>query len=375
MHPTIKVDPVRADDGVMTAPGAHGQGSAAIAAGWYTDPSDPANWRWWDGFAWTDHVSAIVATRDQARAHVAPEPSSSVLLWPVPAIDAPLFERDDYSKHRSVSFRAATRAAFRRRWPRLVLATLAEVLGALVSTGCHVGRAVFSGSLYDFSLGHWGDDDMGRLGQGAVAEALFAIRCDARDAPWAKVHRDRGLHDANEITLEWHAFSGLPSLRARSLTAPRWYGTDLLAGMPGACGEYVSVRRDDNGSSQSVSFHLFAAFRIPPRAAQRHPQVAVRPKGLLQGATFSGAKVAQFESTAVARTLRVEVSASVDPLTVRELFGPQLLAQLADYPVSWDQRGDTLLVFQDSPAEPGLVFDEFVQSATAVARAYWADQV
>lgn len=31
--------------------------SQAIAAGWYADPSDPANWRWWDGVAWTDHTA------------------------------------------------------------------------------------------------------------------------------------------------------------------------------------------------------------------------------------------------------------------------------------------------------------------------------
>jgi Protein of unknown function (DUF2510) len=27
-------------------------------AGWYADPDDPTRWRWWDGSAWTDNVSA-----------------------------------------------------------------------------------------------------------------------------------------------------------------------------------------------------------------------------------------------------------------------------------------------------------------------------
>lgn len=27
--------------------------------GWYSDPSNPAAWRWWDGVAWTEHVSQV----------------------------------------------------------------------------------------------------------------------------------------------------------------------------------------------------------------------------------------------------------------------------------------------------------------------------
>ena len=33
----------------------------APPAGWYADPDDPAQWRWWDGNAWTDQVSKPAA--------------------------------------------------------------------------------------------------------------------------------------------------------------------------------------------------------------------------------------------------------------------------------------------------------------------------
>ena len=32
--------------------------SAEVPAGWYADPQDASRWRWWDGQAWTENVSA-----------------------------------------------------------------------------------------------------------------------------------------------------------------------------------------------------------------------------------------------------------------------------------------------------------------------------
>jgi uncharacterized protein YbjQ (UPF0145 family) len=46
------------------------------AANWYPDPQNPAQWRYWDGTSWTDHVSG-----GQQSATAAPQPG---------AINAPL---------------------------------------------------------------------------------------------------------------------------------------------------------------------------------------------------------------------------------------------------------------------------------------------
>lgn len=38
----------------------------AAAAGWYANPANPAQQRWWDGTQWTDHVSAAAYGTPQA---------------------------------------------------------------------------------------------------------------------------------------------------------------------------------------------------------------------------------------------------------------------------------------------------------------------
>ena len=41
--------------------------SATTPAGWYTDPTRPDQWRWWDGHTWTTFVSAQVAAQRKPR--------------------------------------------------------------------------------------------------------------------------------------------------------------------------------------------------------------------------------------------------------------------------------------------------------------------
>ena len=51
----------------MSAPMPPPATSATTPAGWYTDPTRPDQWRWWDGHTWTTFVSAQVAAQRKPR--------------------------------------------------------------------------------------------------------------------------------------------------------------------------------------------------------------------------------------------------------------------------------------------------------------------
>lgn len=44
------------------------QATRVVPAGWYQDPANPANVRWWNGITWTDHVEAKPADQQAAAA-------------------------------------------------------------------------------------------------------------------------------------------------------------------------------------------------------------------------------------------------------------------------------------------------------------------
>jgi hypothetical protein len=82
----------------------------------------------------------------------------------------------------------------------------------------------------------------------------------------------------------------------------------------------------------------------------------------------------EFESTAMAKGVKVVIDRRTDAVATRELFGPQLISWLAEHPISWDQVGDLLFVYTDAPTSIWTTFDEFCDTASRVATAYWADQ-
>jgi uncharacterized protein DUF2510 len=51
--------------------------SPAPPAGWYTDPSDQAGQRWWDGQAWSSHVAPAAAQPAVATIPVQPTPAAA----------------------------------------------------------------------------------------------------------------------------------------------------------------------------------------------------------------------------------------------------------------------------------------------------------
>ena len=342
----------------MTEPAAN-----AIAAAWFVDPTNPAQWRWWDGTQWTADVAPLVPVASQAEAApsltVVAEPETD--RWDVPAIDAPLFPHNGYPKDVHPAFAATKRSLHVVRSPITGLRIAAG--GIVIGLGVALER-MFGAELIG-------------TGYSMIRRAFWDVHDDARDAPWADMFRRRGLEPARGIHARWMELQYLvPDFGGASSVHVRWSAGGLLGGMPATCGECCAETEDDFNRA-TRSYRLFVAFELPPRSGALHRKVSVQRRALAKvsiGGGAHGMRETQFESIAVSKALKVQVDQSTDDVRVRELFGPQLLAALAEYPVAWEQRRDLLIVHRDVPSEPGREFDAFVRSAAAVARAYWADQ-
>jgi hypothetical protein len=344
----------------MTEPSAN-----AIAAAWFVDPTDDCQWRWWDGSQWTDHVALRVPAEAQqvdgaGVSALAAVGDTGVDRWSVPALDAPLFPLNGYPKDVYPAFVAARRSLHVLRAPitglRIAAGAVVMVMGAAVERG--FGRELLG------------------AGVAMIRRALWDVHDDARDAPWAEMFRKRGLDPVQGIHSRWLELQYLiPDFGTASSVNVRWSAGGMLGGMPATCGEcFAEIESDDYDVTRS--YRMFVAFELPPLAAARHRKVSVRRRGITKlsiGAPH-GMREATFESIAVAKALKVHVDGAADDVSVRELFGPQLLAALGEHPVAWEQRRDLLIVHREVPSEPGREFDAFVRSAVAVARAYWADQ-
>lgn len=345
-------------------------GAAAIAAAWFVDPNDASQWRWWDGNQWTEHVAPLVPAGEQAVAVAAvsgvPQDDASSGRWPVPAADAPLFPSNGYPKDVHPGFVAPRRSLHVRRAP----ITLLKLIAGVVLQG--IGGSMNRG------FNEMGSDN--RLegeGRTLMKRAFWDVYDDARDKPWSEVFRRRGLDEGAGIHSRWVEIIGIATdFQQHGFVQPRWVAGGEVAGMPATCGE-VYAEREDEDCNTTREYRMFAAFELPLLAAARHRKVVVTKRGLPAKVTLGaprGMRAVEFESIAVNKALRVHVDASTDDVTVRELFGPQLLAALAEHPVAWNQKRDLLIVHRDVPREPGIEFDAFMRSAAAVARAYWMDQ-
>jgi hypothetical protein len=331
-------------------------GTGAAAAQWYVDPTNPAQWRWWDGTAWTEHVAELrPADQVQAPAEDAQVDPLGVGRWPLPAADAPLVPRSGYSKLAHPSVQKAFAATQVRHAPRLVCVAI----GSLVVMAIGAAFLRISSEIFVYGAQMW-------------RRTNHRIRVESRDEPWAAAFRRRGLLPT--VGLPGRC-SSMPCLIGSSSVEARWSARGELRGFQAVCGELVAEFASEDGDFERWRWMTFAAFEIPPGAASRHRQVAVRQKSRLGGgaAGMKGRRV-HLESIAVDEALTIHVHDRTDDVAVRELFGPQLVAALADRPVAWDQRNQWLLVWSESPKEPIVDFDAFLEAATAVARAYWMDQ-
>jgi hypothetical protein len=66
---------------------ASGAGGNGIVPGWYADPYDPRQLRWWDGTQWTEHVSELKApvVADTTAQSTAATPATSSTAAPLPS--------------------------------------------------------------------------------------------------------------------------------------------------------------------------------------------------------------------------------------------------------------------------------------------------
>lgn len=333
-------------------------GSGAAAAAWHVDPTNAAQWRWWDGTQWTDDVAEVRPTDPAATTEQAGQLANAAAgRWPMPAAGAPLVPRDGYSRQAHPSVAKAFAQLQLRRAPQLLLVGIGSVI--VMGLGLLIIRMTTDVFVYGALM--W-------------RRANHRIRVESRDEPWGAAFRKRGLLPAAGLR---GRCSSLPVLISSSAVEARWAASGELRGFPATCGELVAeFVAGDDGQVERWRWLMFAAFEIPPNAAARHRKVGVRMKGSLLGAGDGGAsgRRLHLESIAVDEQLSIHVDERTDDVTARELFGPQLVAALADHPVAWDQRGRWLLVFRDSGREPICEFDAFLESAAAVARAYWMDQ-
>jgi hypothetical protein len=80
----------------VSDPTASAGGTAGIAPGWYADPSDPSQLRWWSGEGWTEHVSPIAQPAEAAvSAQAESVPAESVPAESVPAESEPAGAESD----------------------------------------------------------------------------------------------------------------------------------------------------------------------------------------------------------------------------------------------------------------------------------------
>jgi hypothetical protein len=85
---------------------------------------------------------------------------------------------------------------------------------------------------------------------------------------------------------------------------------------------------------------LCVAYQLPEPVAARYVGISVQDRSF---PLEDGAQKVKLESSEL--SLGVFAAPGQDPVALRELLGPQLIAALLQYPVTWEQRGELLVVY------------------------------
>lgn len=304
----------------------------ATRAGWYTDPEEPAQRRWWDGSAWTRHV----ATDDEVDEYG----TSTLQLLP----DIAPAELGD----RWAPFAAMT-SQF--GWAEWFLMSLSIIGGALLAWYGVVLHNRFAADSVDAKAASY----LLVIGVVFILVPMNIVREAYRGERlrfWRSWVKRRGLKRDNEATFS--------NAQTPLLTASEWRSFPMMArgkldGHDAHVGVYA-YRTDSRSSMWGArplgldNAFTIVTFELPPAIAERFAGISVRRRRAdaeLRDVMLGTPE--EFESIELREKLCCYTADGQDPIAVRELFEPLFMTELIAHATQWDQRASELVVF-----EPGL---------------------
>ena len=346
-----------------------------IAAGWYADPWEHAPMRWWDGAAWTGNVSSAPDPQGQdAAATVTPiqpavqtkhqlrrrEGAELFTAGPGP------FTNEVVARHRILN---------EMRSVHWVATAALLIIGALMIW--HGWDVITNGQSMGYSPRRTGKVGAGWIIAGLVAPLVpYAYVASTLGAHvWERWVDARGLGEVMNGRGELDRRLPLFTLGTKRSLSSVMRGE--LGGQQVELGSYsysydkdqLPLLRMATAAEQASGSWWIVRFTLPAQVAGRYPGLSVmRASGAWP--VEDDAFEVQLESIQLQKALTVYGAPGQDPVAVHELLGPQLLAELMDSPLYWEQRGSTLVVCFDGNDGSGAYRDHACASALLIYEHY-----
>ena len=129
----------------------------------------------------------------------------------------------------------------------------------------------------------------------------------------------------------------------------------------------LEVQSGWDGRHASHDVLTVALVDLPGAAAGRYDGISGRPVGISRRVSFPPGAPLLLESVELEGDMRLYTTADQDPVAARELLGPQLIDDLLDRPVLFDQRDDLLLVARRGSSSTLQFYDDLVADAVLLA--------
>ncbi len=349
------------------------------APGWYADPWRPDALRWWDGAQWTSNQAA-------AQPHPA-EPASAQPAQPL-AIGSltkhqirrleggELFTRSTSKLHQR-SGRRRDLVASMSVLERLGIVVL-FVVGAILVAGPGIGVRIAPTGGFSLHM------DIKLFVAGLLAMFVpYRVVCELRRRDMRnRWMLERGLQVDRDGLLDLDGRVPVCSMGTRrnysGVIGGELGGHHAWLGIVGF-DNHVRLDADKRQPSARVNVdgeghtRMVVRFRLPESVAARYPGISVMARGG-DWSIERGSSEVELESIAFHGARRVMAAPGQDPVAVRELFGPQLIDELLDRPVSWDQRGaDLVVVFDDDVDLDESLRDDACAAALLVYEHYLSE--